>query len=371
MPDSGPPLQPAPLDLLTRFLADQAGLALLREPDSWIAIRKNARRHGVAPLVAWTARPHVTGSEREWCDSVLAASWRRHNISLADLETTVDVLKDAGIQCLAMKGPVLARRHYQPPFLRKPSLDIDLAVRNADLERAIVALAKTGYKGVWPLAEVRARSHHFELVAPRGEQNKRPGIELHFKLSHGAYGVPVEEFFERAITHVLQSGREVLALRPADELPPRPAPRSRALCHPVHFYEIRKLWHAASPAVRDETLRLAAKHHFAGVFALTDAGFRARWNEPFLPGEPPWQQTWLNSRIDDRLYAAFERLSEPGRDLPLSARLARRWLDFQLTDRPADAMRFAGAMARVAWHQTWRKGWKTVRVGPGEKKSGG
>jgi hypothetical protein len=131
-----------------------------------------------------------------------------------------------------------------------------------------------------------------------------------------------------------------------------------------HLYEIRKLWRAATPEIRERTLNLAAHHHFAGAFAMTEQAFRARWNEPFLPEGAKLPRTWLNWRIDRRLYDAFEELSDPGRPLPLGARLARRWVDFQLTDRPADALRFAGILVRVARYQIRRQGWRTVRVGP-------
>lgn len=355
---------PTPLDLLTVLLADDAGIDVLGDPHSWASIKQNAGRHGVAPLVAWTARAHLAGAEREWCDRVLTASWKRHNRSLADLEGALDVLETAGIPCLVLKGPVLARRYYEPPFLRKPSQDIDLAVRNVDLERAIAAFGRTGYSGVWPLAEVRARSHHFELALA-----SRPGIELHFRLSHGAYGIPVEEFFKRAIPYQVPGGREVQVLSPADEILHLVLHRAHGRFATLfHLYEIRKLWREASPAVREEAVRRAAEHHFAGAFALTDAGFRTRWKEPFLPQGVALPGTWLRWRINEGMYDSFERLSEPGRELPLSARLARRWLDFQLTDRPADAARFAAILARVAWYQTWRRGWRTVRVGAGELK---
>jgi hypothetical protein len=192
-----------------------------------------------------------------------------------------------------------------------------------------------------------------------------PGVELHFRLSHGAYGIPVEEFFARAISYRLPGGSNVQVLSPADEILHLVLHRAYGRFATLfHFYEIRKLWNAAAPAVREETLRRADRYHFAGAFALTDAGFRARWKHPFLPPGAAARRTWLHWRIDERLYYSFERLSDPGRELPLGVRLARRWLDLQLTDRPADAVRFAANMLGVAWFQLWRAGWKTVTVQP-------
>lgn len=94
---------------------------------------------------------------------------------------------------------------------------------------------------------------------------------------------------------------------------------------------------------------------------MTAIAFQERWGERF-PGEGDLPETWLQWRIGRKLYEDFEALSDPGRELPLLARLGRRWIDFQLTDRPADARRFLGIMLRIAWYQTKSEGWRTVRV---------
>jgi hypothetical protein len=351
----------SPIALLIALLADPpdnpTDKGLVNDPEVWAAVKKHAPRHGVLQLVAFAARPHVSAAEREWCDQVLTRSWIRHNRSLLDLEHAIGILNEGGIRTIALKGPLLARRHYNPPFLRKPSADVDLAVRDADLERSWDLLRRAGYRAVLPLAEARARSHHFALTHP-----SQPPLELHHRLSHGAYGIPVGEFFGRAVPYILPSGKEAWVLSPADEIFHLVLHRAHGRFATLfHLQEIRRLWAAADPAVREETLRRAADFHFAGAFAMTDVAFRVRWGERFLAdGDLP--KTWLQSRITDDLYKKFEILSEPGRELPLSARLGRRWIDFQVTDRPADAARFAAIMLRVAWYQLWRRGWKTVRV---------
>jgi hypothetical protein len=347
----------SPIAVLAALLGDPAHSELVSDPETWAAIKQHAPRHGVAQLVAFAARSHVPPSEREWCDRVLTRSWSRYTRSLIDLEHTLKILEAGEIQAITLKGPLLARRHYNPPFLRKPSADIDLAVRNSDLEKSCELFARAGYAPELPLAEARARSHHFALTHP-----DRPSVELHFRLSHGAYGVPVEEFFARAVPSRLDNGSETLVLSPADEI-------FHLVLHRVHgrfatlfhLTEIRQLWAAADPAIRQETLRCAVEHHFAGAFVMTDVAFQVRWGERFLSdGDLP--KTWLRSRINAELYREFEVLSDPGRELPLLARLGRRWIDFQITDRPADARRFAAIMLRVAWYQLRRRGWKTVKV---------
>jgi len=347
-----------PIDLLIALLADSPDEGLTSDPETWAVIREHAPRHGVAQLVAFTARSRVPHSEREWCDRVLTRSWAKHSRDLLCLQHAIGILQAAGIRTLALKGPLLAQRHYAPPFLRKPSTDIDLAVRNNDLERSCELFARAGYTPVQTLPDARARSHHVALTHP-----SEPPLELHFRLSHGAYGIPVDEFFGRAMPYILPDGTEAWVLNPADEIFHLVLHRAYGRFATLfHLQEIRRLWAAAGSQVRGETLRRAADHHFAGAFALTDIAFRMHWGERFLSdGDLP--KTWLHARIGEKLYKQFEVLSDPGRELPLLARLSRRWIDFQVTDRPSDAGRFARIMLRVAWYQLWERGWRTVRVG--------
>lgn len=350
-----------PLSLLAGLLSEASDVTVISDPESWETIRLHAVRHGAGPLVAFIARPHADSAARIWCDRILAESWTRHSRSLRQLDHVLSILDDADIPSLCLKGPLLAQRYYRPAFLRKPSGDLDLAVRKADLDRAIEALGRVGYTPEPRMREARATNHHLTLEHP-----SRPHIELHFNLSHKALGIPVDEFVDRSVTYSLPSGRPARILAPADEILHlvlhRAAGRFATL---FHLYEVRKVWNSAPLSIRQEAVRLAADYHFAGVFAMTDIAFRVRWGHPMLTGlQLP--QTWLNWRVTEKLYNRFERYSEPGRDLPLTVRLQRKWLDFQLTDQPADALRFGTDAARIAWFQLLRSGWRTVKPAPGD-----
>jgi hypothetical protein len=226
------------LRLLTRLLSDPPDLTVVADPVSWKTIQENAGRHGVAPLVAFIARPHLSPADRAWCDRILVSSWKRYDESLQQLEYVLSILDDAGIPALALKGPLLARRRYQPAFLRKPSIDLDLAVRNKDLDRACEALAPAGYVPEPGMRESKAIGHHIALEHP-----SRPTLELHFRLSHKALGIPVDEFLDRAASYVLPSGRKALILSPADELfhlvLHRASGRFATL---FHLYELRSIF---------------------------------------------------------------------------------------------------------------------------------
>ena len=198
------------------------------------------------PLVAFVARPHLDSAEREWCDRVLMSSWKRHDQSLKHLDSILSLLDDAGIPALSLKGPLLARRYYQPAFLRKTSVDLDVAVKKEDLERACEALSGIGYVPEAGMRESIVINHHVTLEHP-----SRPTLELHFRLSHKGLGVPVSEFFDRAVAYPLPSGREALILSPADEILHLVLHRaSGRFATLFHLYEVRRIWAAAPLEVK-------------------------------------------------------------------------------------------------------------------------
>jgi Uncharacterised nucleotidyltransferase len=346
------------LHLLTRLLSEPPDLAVISDPDSWAIVKANAGRHGAAPLIAFIARPHVSQPDRAWCDRILVSSWKRHEQNLQHLDYVLSILDDAAIPALTLKGPVMACRYYQPAFLRKSSGDLDLALRKEDFDRACEALARAGYVPEAGIRESKAISHHIELHHP-----SRPTLELHFRLTHKALGVPVAEFLDRAAVFSLPGGRRARILCPADEILHLVLHRaSGRFATLFHLYEVRKIWAAAPLEVRREAVQIAARHHFTGVFAMTDIAFRTRWGEGMLAPGLILEPTWLHWRMNGKLYDEFERCSDPGRELPLSIRLKRKWVDLQMTDRPGDALRFLAEMARIARFQLFRKGWRTVKV---------
>jgi hypothetical protein len=312
----------------------------------------------VAPLIAYVARPHVTGEERAWCDKVLTQSWASYERSLHHLSWAVGVLEGEGIRALSLKGPLLAQRYYDPPFLRKPSIDLDLAVRDEDLERACAAFVREGYTPDAPLRWARRLSHHLVL-----RHSSVRTIELHFRLSQGAMGIPVGEFFERAIPCELSGGRVVWVLSPPDEL-------LQLILHAVndrfatlfHLYEVRRIWQSMPPDIRREAVKRGVDHHFAGVLRLVDIAFRSLWEDGLSAPGMKLPKTWLDRFVNEALYQSFAEWWSPPKPLSLSNRLRGRWLDFQLTDRPADAFRMAQGLALAAWFGLREGRWRTAKI---------
>jgi hypothetical protein len=231
---------------------------------------------------------------------------------------------------------------YNPPFLRQPSVDLDLAVRDKDLERACAALERAEYTLSAPIEDARACAHEVGLI-----HESKPRLELHFRLSHAAYGIPIEEFFDRAAEAALPSGRRVLVLDPVDELLHLTlhfaSERFRSL---FHLYELRRQWSAATPSAREAVIKRAVEHGFAGTIALTDIGFRLYWNERFVPAGVTLPKTWLHWRVNEQLYKSLENWNRGG--VNLTTTLRGRWLDLQTTDRVAGALRLLPILVRVA-----------------------
>jgi hypothetical protein len=348
----------SPIDLLTRLLTDAPDLSVLQDEPSWNRIKEHSGRYGVAALVAYVARAHVSPVERQWCDRILIDSWTRHERRLRDLEYLLSLFAAEGIRTIVLKGPLLARRYYTPPFLRKPSLDLDLAVVEDDLERACRVLAGVGYKQDMPVRDARVLAHHVELSHP-----SRPSVELHFRLSHRALGIPVAGFFDRAVTFRLPNGQDADVLGPADQLLHLVLHLAQSRFGTLfHLCEIRRVCKAESLAVRAEAIERAVEHGYCGAVQMIDIAFRLHWGDSFVPLDVLVPRTWLNWRLTPDLYRAFERFSSPGRGLTLASRVYARWLDFQLTSRPADAIRAAAFFIRTAgFYLTVKHAWGTPR----------
>lgn len=347
-----------PHDLLTSLLLETPDLSVLRDAAAWQAIRENAGRFGVAPLVASVARSHVAAEERAWCDRVLVDSWTRHDRMLGQLEFVLGVLTREGIPTIALKGPLLAQRYYTPALLRKPSMDLDVAVAGGDIARACDALVAEGYALNTPVRDAFQQSHHLAL-----SHVSRPRVELHFRLSHAAVGIPVAEFFERTVAMSLPGGLEARVLGASDQLLHLALHLAHARFGTLFYlYEVRRVWRAESAEVRDEALRRAVEHRFCGVLRMIDVAFRVRWGEPFLERESAVPGTWLNGHLTPELYRRFEKWSLPGRELSLGARLQGRWLDFLITDGVRDGLRLAALFGRTAAMQVVeREAWRSRR----------
>lgn len=184
--------------------------------DGLVELFARAERHALAGVLhyAWTqagARlPPELDRNVSLREIARAADHRAH---LGMLEHLEHALEGTGIVAVALKGALLAQRLYEQPSAR-PSTDIDLLVKEAELDAAIVAMARAGY-APWDdpsEARFRAESHHIHLVHPHG-----PALELHFHAFRGFGGVVRGEALI-ARSEAFPPFRSIRVLSPEDEL---------------------------------------------------------------------------------------------------------------------------------------------------------
>jgi hypothetical protein len=345
-------MTPAPFAKQKALLALLGGAPVPADPSEQRRILDLARNEGLGPLVAHTIRKQLAPAEQGFADQILVRSWAKYDQMLSEAESVVTVLAARSVRVVALKGPVLARRIWQPPFLRKPSGDLDFALADADLETACAALAETGYVLMQPLRTARTVSHH--AVLTHRDQGARPRVELHFRLSHGTLGIPVEPRIADCRPHQLPGGAECLVLGEVDELLMLALHVLSGRFNPFfHLVEFHRLWTASAADVRAAVVRQATEHRLVGPFRMLDVALRVLWNQPLVPEGSPLPRTWLDFRINPDLLQGYERWAEDLRKTGLPGRTARnrmygRWLDLHLTDTPAAAARLAREIALVA-----------------------
>ncbi len=332
--------------ILVPSLRDAPDVSALGTEEGWKSIRAAAIAYRMAGFVAFAMRGEVTGEKRAWCDQVLTENWARHDSCIRRLDSVLEILDAAKVETLVLKGPVVGRRHYQPAFLRPPSKDIDLAVRDRDLERAVEALSAHGYSPNMSLRSVRSTDHHVAMSQPG-----RASVELHIRLSHNAIGIPVERFFGRAGRHDLPTGRTVGILSPADEILGLMLHlSSERFASFFHLYELRQIWRGAAAGLREEVLDMAVRDRYAATAWLVDAAFQTYWGDHFIPPGKAVPKPWLHGRLNAGLLSAMEQnMVTPDRSL--GVRIKGRWLDLQVTDGPVEVARSLGLMWRVGVRQ--------------------
>lgn len=336
--------------ILVPLLREDPDFSGLDDPGHWAEIQETAVARRIAAVVAYAVRPRVSPVQREWCDQILTDSWKRHDECIRQLDFVLGLLSQGGIEVLSLKGPILGRRHFPVPFLRRPSRDIDLAIRESDLERAANHLVANGYRQQDSISEAKLTNHHLVMYS-----SNRPRVELHTRLSHGPRGIRVDEFFGRAAVHQLPTGRSAAIPSAGDEL-------LGLLLHFAsdrfssffHMYELRRVWRSVHPDLQAEVISRATAHRFAAVLWLTDLAFQLVWSETFLPEGVSVPNTWLQHRLNSHLLAEMEKNVATIGPRTLARRLKGRWLDLQTTDSGSDALRMVVLILRVARRELFR-----------------
>ena len=172
----------SPRDILTAILRE--------EPIDWSAfsfaprqldLEEEAVSEGVECLIGHHLK-RVAGVPQQLCaDFELLEREHALRDRLSQLEWTeiLDSLNVAGIPAVLMKGTPLAYSHYLRPWLR-PRWDLDLLVRQSDLQRASERLLDRGYL---PLTELPGFTLQKEVTLLRVENPTHYEVDLHWKTS--------------------------------------------------------------------------------------------------------------------------------------------------------------------------------------------
>jgi hypothetical protein len=146
----------------------------------WQVARAVASLQGISMLLAPRLRWRGPESWQDFLDAQGRLARERHVRIGAALARLDDVLREAGVACVALKGSALRSLHlYQPG--ERPMGDIDLLARTADAPRVAQALESLGYA----LGHRTRRHAVFEpprlgAGSPFGEHPDNPlKVELH------------------------------------------------------------------------------------------------------------------------------------------------------------------------------------------------
>jgi hypothetical protein len=196
--------------------------ALISSDLDWEYIRRVAVHNGVTPLVYATLK---TLSLTEQIPPATLQTLRseffgnfQHTLKLTnELLRLLSLLEKNNVRAMPYKGPALASLLYEQVWLRQ-YVDLDLLIREGEMNRAMEVLSEAGYK---PLAEP---AQEFEPIRndkayTLARQDGGVIVELHWditgRLSFVSSNFDVQQIWKNAQPHILRS-HEILVPSPED-----------------------------------------------------------------------------------------------------------------------------------------------------------
>ena len=169
---------------------DAAIAAVLERPIDWQRLQRQARFHGVLPLVYTGLAPlevaRVASDAMQAMRAFYVLNAQRTLRMVGDLVRVVRALETAGIPVLVLKGVALAALAYGDPASRYFS-DLDILVRDADVRRAGVILGELGLQSLLTPANPTSAISEQQLSEGREQQflfpNRKDWLELHWRLT--------------------------------------------------------------------------------------------------------------------------------------------------------------------------------------------
>lgn len=299
-----------------------------------------AFRHGVLPYLACQLGPLTPPPLRTFLRETEETRAISHAVGLEALRRGLAALALASVEVISLKGPLLGARLYDPPFAR-PSLDLDLLVRQRDFPAARRALAEASWHDApgTDAAASLSSHHHVQLVS-----DLYPSIELHFAAT-SSFGTRIEAdtLFARARSLTVE---RVTALIPGaeDELAYL---ATHAAAHHVErlgwIYDLALLLRQRPdvPLLLERAGELGVRRATHAMIALSCRAFDVDVSVPPL------------DRLQRAALSTVARFDDPaGSELAKS--VARAGFIAALADTPRHGARHLRKKARMRWRRAWR-----------------
>ena len=163
------------MEILCCSISGDPGNGALKEsltPETVIAVYQLAKKHSLAHLVSGYVFENGIMLPQEdvlrFRQADILRVYKHERMKFA-LERITEAFDAAGIDHIPLKGSVL--RAYYPEESMRTSCDIDVLVRETDLERAVSTLEQQGFR------RGERHYHDISLFAPNGTH-----LELHFSI---------------------------------------------------------------------------------------------------------------------------------------------------------------------------------------------
>ena len=191
---------------------------LLRNPLNWSAVLSLAEEHGVIAHLAEALSSNLITVPAEVRQELQELRHSQILVSLsmtAELFRLVDKFRKAGIEVLAIKGPLLSARAYGDPGFRQFG-DLDFLLRSKDVERGTQTLAADGYEPRVPVSAIRRGKVPGEYLFRKTANQLLVELHTERSLRYFPRALPIDEYFARQ-ARVEIDGHAVPAMAPEDE----------------------------------------------------------------------------------------------------------------------------------------------------------
>ena len=162
-------------------------------PEDWQAAAEAAGRHGMSAWLSAALRrwPDAPRSVRDQAGAAARVQAARALRGLAELSAVVTLLRDAGIEAVALKGPLFAQWVYGDLGSRRFA-DLDLLVERQERARAVEVLRPAGYTLAAGISNAAAAVIYAGVGAwPLGHADAFP-LDLHWQPQALRFGSPLD-----------------------------------------------------------------------------------------------------------------------------------------------------------------------------------